>query len=454
MFNETFGQRNDLIAEMKGGDDNALYFIASGVGKENARGGVDTSRGYSVRWDWYKEIGAPVMKSSDDYLDVIEQILAAHPKTEKGETVYGMGLAGSGLSNWYFRACFEEPILLNPWLISNSQYMVGIDDAKIYNGYTNLERSAFWTDMKFYNEAYKRGLLDPDSFTQTGDEFTTKVKAGRYVSTQPNRNNSLYEEMKKSDPETLAGYVRIPTENYLVFSDKKMLTGDFPSGYTWISAKTENVEACMRVMNTLHDLDVQRMLWSGFEGVHWNYVNGVPTLTEETLQMIMEDGDARHTSGVYMGFNPGRILQMSFMHPDGYPICLNDTDENRAATLSPLFQDIAEHYGVSYPTQAGVKLVEEGKATDMSNDSAQLIASYMPSRPTDISRIIENINNILYKAVPKLVMAKDDAEFAAVQQQVLKDLADAGEADAWNWVETEYEKAAAVVRPIFEACEW
>jgi len=91
---------------------------------------------------------------------------------------------------------------------------------------------------------------------------------------------------------------------------------------------------------------------------------------------------------------------------------------------------------------------------DMSNDCAQLISSYMPSRPTDVNRIIEKINDILYRAIPELVMAKDKAEFAAIQAQVLKDLADAGEAEAWAWIQEEYAKASAVVRPIFEQCEW
>ena len=453
MFSDTFAQRNELTRKMKGGKDNELLFVALGIGKENARGAADTSRGYSIRWDWYKEIGCPEMHSSDDYLDVIEQILKNHPTTENGEQVYGIGLYDN-LTQWYMMQTFEEPILLNPWLIHNSSFMVGLADNVLVNGYTNTERSAYWAAVKFYNKAWNRGLIDPDSFTQTSDERTTKATAGRYVSEHPTRSNSLYNEAKKSDPNTTIGMQRIPTDNYLVFADKKMLTGDFPVYSIWLGKNSKNIEACMRLLNVLHDEDVQRMLWSGFEGIHWNYVDGVPALTDEAIKMIADGGEAIQKAGFNQDWLPGHIIQRSFEHSDGYPLCLADTDEMRNATMNSLQKDVSEYYGVQYVSQHGTKMVAAGEAVDMSNDCAQLIASFMPSRPTDVDRIIEKCNDVLYRALPKLVQAKDQAEFDAIQAQVLKDLAEAGVEDAWTWIKAEYDKAYAEIRPIFEACTW
>jgi hypothetical protein len=47
-------------------------------------------------------------------------------------------------------------------------------------------------------------------------------------------------------------------------------------------------------------------------------------------------------------------------------------------------------------------------------------------------------------------MAESDEAFAAVQQQVLSDLKDAGEEQAWAWCEENFNKVRDQVKPIFD----
>jgi len=278
--------------------------------------------------------------------------------------------------------------------------------------------------------------------------------AGRYVG-EATRTAYLYNESLKKDPETLTGFIRVPSANQVVAGNKKMLLGDFPTKYMFVSAETENLEAVMRFLNVLHDLDTQRMIYSGIEGEHWNYVDGVPTFTDEMQNMIATNDEKLAQIGVSVtNMTMLEMVQASFEHTDGYPVNLTDSDEARAAVQSSLSRDLAEHYGVEYATQASMKLVEEGKTIDMSNDSAQLIASAMNAMPTDISRIVEKCNDCLYRSVPELIMAKDEAEFKAIQERVLKELADVGEAEAWEWCLAEYETAKERILPIFEANAW
>ena len=452
---EVYQSRNALVKELKGGENNGLYFIAPRIGVENARGGTDSSRSYNIRWDYYKELGCPEITSDDDYIDIMEQMVKNHPTNEKGEKTYAMGL-DDRLDRWYRRAAFVKPVLANMWTFSGSQYMASYVDGHLVNGYTEIEASAYWTDMKFYNKLYNKGLLDPDSFTQTGSEFADKINAGRYMAT-PSKENSFYITASKENPETLAGFVRVPSANAIVFCDKKMLLGDFPGCYLFVGAKTENLEAVMRFLNVLHDLDTQRMLASGIEGVHWNYVDGVPTFTDEMKALITSNSEQLRVIGANLGNKVTvgfETVQPSFEHPDGYPVNLNDSDEVRAETDTFIMQDVAKYYDAPYGAKACYRLVEEGKTIDASNDAGQLIASAMPAQPTDISRGLEKLNDILYRAIPELVMAKDDAEFKAIQDRVLKDLADAGEAEVWEWCSTEYNKARERILPIFESVNW
>lgn len=451
MASDTYAQRNEIISTYRGGKDNALYFIAPRMGVENPTGGTDSSRGYNIRWDYYKEMGAPEITDDEAYIEVLEKMAAEHPETASGEKVYATGLYDS-LNTWYYRGAFAGS-MSNPWAVSGSQYMADFSTSEIYNGYTDTEKGAFWVDMAFYNKLWNKGLLDPDSFTQTSDTYTAKIKAGRYLATTYNRSNDLYNQAKTEDPDTLAGLIRVPSANAVVAAGKKMLLGDFPTNYMFASAKTENVEAVMSFFNVIHDLDVLRIFYSGFEGRHWNYVDGVPTLTDEMVESIANYDEAAQKLGREYCFKMMPVLD-SFLAEDGYPVYLGVMESSRSTGLNNVQKDFSEYYGVDYPSEYFWEKVEAGEYVAMENDCVQLIASCMPTMPTDISRIQEKINDILYRAIPDLVKAKDQAEFDAVQARVLKDLKDAGEPDAWEWVSTEYNKAKDVVMPIFEACPW
>ena len=45
------------------------------------------------------------------------------------------------------------------------------------------------------------------------------------------------------------------------------------------------------------------MLYSGFEGVHWNMVDGVPTLTEEVIAAKAAGGDEWTKTGIGQTYN-------------------------------------------------------------------------------------------------------------------------------------------------------
>ena len=452
MLLDIYVQRDELVSELKGGDDKALYFIAPYVGKEAARGDLDQWYSYNVRWDWYKEIGAPEIHNDQEYIDTLAAMVEAHPTTENGEKVYALGVQDD-LTQWYFRGCWVKPVSGNQWTFSGKQYMASYEDGHLINGYTETDKSAYWTDMHFYNELYKRGLLDPDSFTQTSDDYDSKVKAGRYAGT-PTLSKSLYNTMVEENPDTLAGIVGVPTENIVVFSEKKCATGAFPTWFTFIPANSKNWEAALRLMNVVHDLDVQRMLWSGIEGDTWNYVDGVASLTKKGATLISNGGDEKAAYGLGIKVRPFTLLLNSFIGNDGYCLDLSDTDDMREKTLNGLYKDFCEFYGVQYPSQAFLPYVEDGRCIDLSNDCGQLVATAMPSMPTDVARILEKCNNIIYRAIPKLVMAENDEEFNKIQVQVLDDLKAAGEADAWAWCQTEYNAAFEKIAPIFAAITW
>ncbi|NLC45398.1 MAG: hypothetical protein GX783_14095, partial [Clostridiales bacterium] len=410
---------------------------------------------YNVRWDWYKEIGAPDFKDKYEYIDVLEQMVAKHPETENGQKVYATGLAGSLFTEWYENGAFTKPAMSNMWTFGGYLYMESFDDGELINGYTNLERSAYWSDMEFYNILYNKGLLDPDSFTMTADQRTEKIVNGQYAAAMNWAHGNLYSTNLEKDPNTLAGFIQVPNEASLVFADYHQVTGFFPSNYHFIAAKADEdaKRGALSLLNVLHDTEVGRIMQSGIEGVHWDYENGIPKPKSETIELRNLGGDNWYKTGIGLEFSFG-MFQSSFLAEDNYPISLFDTDEIRASALNPLQKDVAEYYNVDYPAQAHMKLVNEGKTVSMANCYSELNQSATEVMPTDIQRILTQCNDILFEAVPSLVQAKTEEEFNTIRDSILAELESTGEKTAWDWCLKANTDAQSFTRPIIETLDW
>jgi len=136
-------------------------------------------------------------------------------------------------------------------------------------------------------------------------------------------------------------------------------------------------------------------------------------------------------------------------HPDGGLIDLFDSAECRALGMTPLQADVADFYKVTVPAEAGYKYVTEGKTHDWTGTyGTELLAGAMTAVPTDIGRILEKCNDILYRGIAELVMAETQEEYNAIQANLLDELKAADEATAYEWCNTEFNKALETLKPI------
>jgi len=450
---DAYKAANDLSKTYLGGPNHELYFIASNAGVEYVNSNDSNIRGYSVRWDLYKQIGCPDINSDDDYIDVLRKMIELYPKTEEGLPVYGMGLIDD-LPSWWTRGAFIRDAAVNLWTFSRYLYMAGWDDNVLYNGYTNLNRSAFWTDMRFYNKLFNAGMLDPDSFIMTWDSLAEKDKAGQYVGGFT-VSGTQYAEMRKKDPDTLVGKMMIPSTNAVIFSDFLLPNGQLPTHGCFIPAKDENWKAAMEVFNFFWDPDNLRITYNGIKGVDWDYdEDGVGYLTEKALADIEKYGkgtaEYKKETGIYGGVNEflGGLPPSS--HPDGRSYEITQEFKYRAMVLSPLQKDYAAHYGYSCPSEYHTYFINSGKTFGLINTAALTYAMGMTDIPMDLKRIMDACNDVVYRAIPELVMAKTQGEFNDIQQRVLADIAAQDEPKAWEWCETEFNKAKEIVDPIYQ----
>lgn len=455
---EIYQASNELSTILLGGKDDGLYFLAPGIGPESAGGDDGSSWGLRVRWDLYKQLGCPEINNMDDYINVIKDMVALYPENEAGEPVYGIATCNL-YARWYQMGCqLMESSGLNPWIWGGTMYMSSWKDSTLYNGYTDTEHSAYWTAMKFFNKCWREGLLDPDSFIMTRAELQAKYAANRYVAAVPYEGTQIYTEAQKKDPNTLMGIVSLPSPATFVFADKLMLTGNMPSDNIFVNAKSKNIDNALKVIDFFHDPDVIRTIYNGVQGIDWDYdADGKPYLTEKYFHDLETYGDGTDAyilaTGIQGQFTEWTIYQGGALHPDGYPYDLERMTENRAKVLTPLLADVAAAYGQPTHADAFMQLVKDGKAISVVGDYGQMIATGINEVPMDIQRIMDECAKICEMAIPELVMAGSDEEFASIQQRLWDDLAAADESTAWSWAEQQYNTVKAEMQPIFEEAQ-
>ena len=448
---EQFRARNNVMRTFLGGEDGGLYFIAPGLGPERVGGGKFPSRGYALRWDYYKEAGYPPVENDEDFLNAMIKMTELHPTTEDGSPTYGVGLYND-LEFFYIRACYLTTVGLNPWTFSGYQYMASWDDCILYDGYIDVDHSAIWTDLAFYNKMYRAGLFDLDSFTQTSEEYSAKLQAGVYVG-EVYSYNELYNAQVKEDPNTLAGHVIIPSSGAYVHANKLNIIGNAPTNTIFIASNSSNIAKAVEYLDFMHSPEYIRTLYSGIQGVHWDYdENGKPYFFDETITLRNENGEDWQKTG----FGRSTVAQWNMTQPtthsalDGYCYELMEEPEYRALGMGAMYEDYCAHYNATYAADACMQRVRAGETKDLSGDYAQTVMSGLSDIPLDIKRVMDTCNDILYRNLAKLIMAGSDEEFASLREAVIADIVAADEATAWAWCEEHFNQVRDEIKPIYE----
>ena len=364
------------------------------------------------------------------------------PTTETGDKVYGMGLHGSEQWAWNIRAMAN----LGYSNTSTWSYAVSTVTNEITSNYMDAN-SPFWANMEFYNKLNRAGLLDPDSFTMTGEEVQEKAAKNQYVGGYCTwYTDKMYNTNRLTDPDTLAGIIPVYGEGISGWygSNHKAGWGD---KLTFITTSCDDIPLAMTFINALDSDELNRVHYSGIEGETWNMVGEVPTLTDEAVALRAAGGDAWDKLGINSFSNT--IGASGFgKAPDGYYYSLWDNEDLKYAGLNPLQKDYADFYGVKYPSQVHYNMVKEGKAINQANNAAQAIQLGIAARPDDIERIDSRLEEIVNRTIPTLVNAESDEAFKAAQDQLINDLKGAEAETAWEWWSTNWNQVREQVMAI------
>ncbi len=396
--------------------DGKLYLW--GLCKGSWDDGTLPTCGHYIRWDLYKEAGYPKLETYDeDLLDVIEAMVAQEPETEDGQKVYGVGAwfgNGQDWGEWVFTYGLAPQQGVN--LVNSSARTVAVstkDSTPLENNQLKDPEGYLWRAVRFYNRANQRGLLDPDSFTQASDVYESRLHAGRYVFNVPGwMSSGANNEYNKTDGNTRA-FVSLPA----LGSDAEDRFGNMYKGERayGVNASTEYPERCVALLSFVSSYEFSRIAWNGPEGINWDMEDGVPVPRDEFLTAERDDEFTTRTgASVYhhfMGYGNGTVDPVTGVPVDLFQFSAKALERRMNDTI----RDFISHYGQE-------TLVDVYKAETETTTAMNFLQ--FGEAPADIQTNINNLNAFMGKNIFKVVAAKDDAEFIALRDDMIEQMAE------------------------------
>ena len=351
-----------------------------------------------LKWADYPEI-----RTMDQYFDLIERYNEANPTMEDGTENIPYTIL---CDDWRYFCLENAPQFLDGYPNDGSCI---VDPETL----TVIDYNTTDTAVKYFqklNEEYQKGIVDPESFTQTYDEYIAKLSTGRVLGMIDQWWDFAYtagDAIKQAGLDAQGcDYIPLPITIDESVKNQWHCSGGVlnVSDGLAITTSCEDVEAALQFVDDLLSQDIHNLRFWGVEGVDYNVDdNGEFYRTEEQRTRAVDTAyKASHTC-TYSYFP-----QYSGTSDDG--INANKPDGQANEFFDGLNDYVKEAFS-AYGAETYVDMI----GTNEAPGAWYPMWSYSNSFTTDTEGGMawNKIGEIKHEYLPQVVMAKDfDAAWA------------------------------------------
>ena len=120
-----------------------------------------------VRQDLFEKHNIQTPKTYDDLYEALKILKSEYPESYPLTNLYGADML-------YYMTSLSFGTL-GGWADNHNGYMI-TEDNEVYYGLTSSDHREY---LAYFNKLYKEGLLDPESFTQSQDQWVSKMSTGK-----------------------------------------------------------------------------------------------------------------------------------------------------------------------------------------------------------------------------------------------------------------------------------
>ena len=303
---------------------------------------------WDIRWDLYKELGYPEVKDLNDLKQLFIDMKKISPTDDNGSDTYALSL----WPDWDGNMVMYVKAFATAYRGYDEMGFGHYDVEKgVY--YHSLDpNSPYMEALKFFNELYREGLIDPNSMTQTYSEAGEKLKAsGTFMSIFGYAGNEAYNTEEHMEAGKYM-YTMLPGGATPISYGMNVRGGN----RVWtIGASTEYPELCMAIINYLCTPEGYMTYNYGPKDVCWYYdENGYSCFTElgkkassdrTGTMMPAEWGGGNFNDGTFQANNTTWSLDASNPDSNGETYNWVNWASERTAAKYDIVQDWRDHMG-------------------------------------------------------------------------------------------------------------
>jgi len=404
-----------------------LYVLPFGVGVNSgifAQTGTFDRNVPKLKWDVYEAIGAPEITDLWGLLDIAEEMLKKYPTDANGNKMYGMFL-DNGMDTNYWGGMY----LWYSWhgYASNAIYFVE------YSNATGEQKSIFEDDslykegLKWYNEANRRGLMDPDSISTARTDQAPKLDNGFAMlpaGTLPGWATKYYEVF----PSDVTVFRSFTTKDLTFVNNSVVILKD-----------SEHIEECLKFVDMLADPFAWLNIYYGPDGHMWKSEGNVLSITDEFAAWLKEKGSVNffpmpdgteysiwNTTAMvntgtpipgYVDVNGNPLPYTIASWPDAQAITTNNDNWNAwKETMGA--EDLWD-----YVEKNNIKVYQDAAFDGVTE----------PPMDDTLSLTRASVKDVVVTGSWNCVYAKDEAEFEAIWDKMVEDAMALGAEDVIKW---------------------
>lgn len=246
-------------------DDGHIYLIPQfGIiqGKDMATYHWDEA--FWIQKDVLIWAGFPKIRTMDQYFKVIADYLAAHPTTEDGQETVGFTMSSE---DWRYFGIENPPLFLSGYpndgaCIVDPETLTAID-------YNTIPKAKDY--YKKINEVYNQGLVHPETFTMSYDQYIALLSTGRVLGTLDQMwNFNTANQALVSEGKVGKTYVPLPITFDESIKDRWHSPSalDVSNGLS-ITVSCKDIPGALQFVNDLLSPEVMVMRYWGEEGVDY-----------------------------------------------------------------------------------------------------------------------------------------------------------------------------------------
>ncbi|MGM9588446.1 MAG: hypothetical protein ACI3VA_13295 [Candidatus Limivicinus sp.] len=289
--------------------DGKIYGYGYNVASESGQHDLFTYD-WGIRWDAYAAAGYPEVKDLDDFVVALKAMKEAVPTGDDGKTTYAASLWPDWDGNMvmYVKALAEG-------YYGYKELGIGLYDSATGDFYDCLEENGpYLNALKFFNNLYQAGLLDPDSMTQTYDTMIAKVRSGNILFSIFDYAGSIAFNSEQHVAENKYMAPLVPKDASVIVEG---LTTSGKDRIWSIGNNTVYPEKCMQLINWLSTPDGAMTIWYGIKGLMWDYDENGNTYFTELGKKCYEDNSTDLTGVEWTSPYTGKTYTLDGTFNDG-----------------------------------------------------------------------------------------------------------------------------------------